>query len=363
MIFPKNILVNVDGHTRSLYLNKNPYEINVNLINYPRQELIVNNPNDISIVESRKRRPWFIWIISLIQIIVFIGEIINNWILTHKLIETNLSINPLFGPSPFVLINMGGSFSPCMHLINGISNNYPCPNITSKECTLNDLCGFSKRPNQWYRFLISLFLHVGIIHLLLNLFAQILIGGNIERKIGLFRISFIYLISGIFGFIFGGNFGSEGLTRIGCSGSLFSIISLSLLHLIYNWNKIKYPKKQLIIHLIDIIINFILGLLPGIDNFSHVGGFSMGLLLGIVMFNSPTNFRRQTNIPNKWNHLRLKNWWIWCLIRFIAFILAITIFVILTENFYSRRMKCTWCKYISCLPINGWCDIGVLNKN
>ncbi len=180
MIFPKNILVNVDGHTRSLYLNKNPYEINVNLINYPRQELIVNNPNDISIVESRKRRPWFIWIISLIQIIVFIGEIINNWILTHKLIETNLSINPLFGPSPFVLINMGGSFSPCMHLINGISNNYPCPNITSKECTLNDLCGFSKRPNQWYRFLISLFLHVGIIHLLLNLFAQILIGGNIE---------------------------------------------------------------------------------------------------------------------------------------------------------------------------------------
>jgi hypothetical protein len=196
-----------------------------------------------------------------------------------------------------------------------------------------------------------------------------------ERKIGLFRIGFIYLLSGIFGFIFGGNFGSEGLTRMGCSGSLFSIIALSLLHLLYNWKKIQFRKRRLIIHLVDIIINFILGLLPGIDNFSHVGGFSLGLLLGLVMFSSPINFRRQRKQKisrNQWNHLRWyekffhnrsKNNWIWRLIRFIAFILAITIFVLLIENFYSRRIKCTWCQYISCLPVNGWCDIGVLTKN
>ena len=336
----------------------------------------------------QRRRPWFIWIISIVQICVFIGEIINNWILTGRPIETNLSSNPLFGPSPFVLINMGACFSPCMHSIDGItdnisSTNFPCPNrttLTSKRCTLTDLCGFngiSNRPNQWYRFILSIFFHAGIVHILFNLFGQILIGGKVERKIGLFRTALIYFLSGIFGFIFGGNFSVEGLIRIGCSGSLFSMIALSLLDLLYNWKIIEHPKRQLIIHLIDIILNFLLGLLPGIDNFSHVGGFSMGLLLGLTILGSPMNLRRRekdrtcNSINNRWNQLRRhekffenrpKHWWTWWLVRFIAFVLTVTAFVFLTENFYSRRMKCTWCKYISCLPINHWCNIGVLSR-
>jgi hypothetical protein len=65
---------------------------------------------------------------------------------------------------------------------------------------------------------------------LLNIFAQILIAGKIVS----FRIGFIYLISGIFGFIFGGNFRPEVVAKLGCSGSIFLLIALSLLHLIYN---------------------------------------------------------------------------------------------------------------------------------
>jgi membrane associated rhomboid family serine protease len=353
--------------------------------NHDQNETIMSqtesNTNSIS-KKEQQRRPWFIWIVSIAQICVFIGEIGNNWGLTNRVLETDLSINPLFGPSLFVLINMGANFPPCMHSIDGITNNvnstsFPCPNSTTSTsggCTLSQLCGFngvSTEPNQWYRFIISIFLHVGIVHILLNLFTQLVIAAEIERKIGLFRIVFIYFTSGIFGFIFGGNFASEGLTRMGCSGSLFAIIAISFLDLLYNWKKTKYRKIQLTIHIVDIIVNFVLGLLPGIDNFSHVGGFCMGLLLG-----SPMNLRRCKKAEDfsidmnelynsRWDrklfHNRPKNWWTWWLIRFIAFAVAVVIFVLLAENFYSRRIKCDWCKYISCLPVNGWCDIGKFN--
>jgi hypothetical protein len=58
---------------------------------------------------------------------------------------------------------------------------------------------------------------------LLNIFAQILIAGKIVS----FRIAFIYLISEIFGFIFG----PEVIAKLEFSGSIFSLIALSLLHL------------------------------------------------------------------------------------------------------------------------------------
>ena len=193
------------------------------------------------------RRSWFIWILSIIQICVFIEEIIINWILIHRPIETNLSRNLLFGPSPFVIINMDVSFSPCMHEIDGIINkvnltNFPCPNpinTTYSGCTLSDLCGFNgvlDKPKQWYRFILSIFLHVGIVHIGLNLFTQLIITGEIERKTGRLRIIFIYFISRIFRFIFGGNFLSEEFSRMGCSGSLFSLIELlSFIDLLYHW--------------------------------------------------------------------------------------------------------------------------------
>ena len=344
-----------------------------------------SNPNT-TLKKEQKRRPWFIWTISVLQLCAFVAEIIYNGVLTSKPIETDLSRNPLFGPTAFILINMGACFSPCMHSIDGITNNisstnFPCPNTTSSTsngCTLSDLCGFngvSDSPNQWFRFILPLFLHAGIVHILLNLIAQILIGGKIERTIGVVRTVIIYFTSGIFGFIFGGNFSAEGLTRVGCSGAVFSLIALSLLDILYHWKSIKYPKLQLICHLFDIIVNLVLGLLPGIDNFSHLGGFAFGLLLGLTLLGSPMNLRRretkrtanQTNSNRKnlgccrkFVHNRPKHWWTWWLVRFIALTVTVTAFVLLTENFYSRRMKCSWCKYINCLPVNQWCDIGVL---
>lgn len=57
-------------------------------------------------------------------------------------------------------------------------------------------------PDQWYRAIIANFLHGGVVHLLFNLGFQFRTGFSMERDIGFLRIMFIYLLSGIGGFLF-----------------------------------------------------------------------------------------------------------------------------------------------------------------
>lgn len=57
---------------------------------------------------------------------------------------------------------------------------------------LDDMSGKSHTdiaspPTEWFRFILPIFLHVGIVHLLLNMLAQLTIGAQVEREMGRFR--------------------------------------------------------------------------------------------------------------------------------------------------------------------------------
>ncbi|CAF0772532.1 unnamed protein product [Adineta steineri] len=115
------------------------------------------------------------------------------------------------GPSVMTLIRNGAKFVPCMKSTQEDFLHYQvtCPSIpsfTNETCTyeeylwyacnVKNLKGF---PYQSYRFIIPMFLHAGIIHLLTNLMSQLYIGIPLERKFGLIRIAIIYILSGIGG--------------------------------------------------------------------------------------------------------------------------------------------------------------------
>lgn len=359
-------------------------------------------------------RSWVVWLLSFIQIVVLIAEFIKMGVLTGSPIQLKPSFNPMIGPSSYLLINMGARFVPCMHAIDGITNDsnlrFGCPNSTTIEtnvCSLSELCGMGGLPDpsnidglvpdQWWRFVTPIFLHGGIIHIGFNLLLQISLGSNMEKDIGHVRFAIIYFASGIAGFVLGGNFAPNGTASTGASGSLFGIIALELLDLLFNWELFESPKRAIGILVIEIIVSFGIGLLPGLDNFSHIGGFCMGLLLGIVFLQSPLPIRkRQLSAESKGssyisklanilspkekqgrhpveaiNMNWLKNpkqhfkgrpfiWYCWVLARLTAFSLAIAYFVVLIYQFEHGGGHCSWCKYLSCLPVNGWCDIGNL---
>ncbi|KAL1302416.1 hypothetical protein AAFC00_002810 [Neodothiora populina] len=359
------------------------------------------------------RITWVCYTLSLIQLCVFIAEMVKNAILTKSPIEIHPQFNPMIGPSPYVLINMGARYVPCMHNMANIQNrtttiSWPCPNATSTtgdsvSCTLSDLCGFSGVPNphpggsindspapdQWFRFIVPIFLHAGIVHIGFNLLLQLTLGRDMELSIGAVRFFFVYFASGIFGFVLGGNFAATGIASTGCSGSLFGILALTLLELLYTWRERPSPVKDLLFILVDVIISFVLGLLPGLDNFSHIGGFAMGLVLGVCVLRSPNALRRRTGedeppyssvagvtggTPDAANQGiqnfirqpigffkgRRGMWWVWWIVRALALLGALVGFILLLKNFYVWNTTCSWCKYLSCLPVNNWCSTGNL---
>ena len=94
-------------------------------------------------------------------------------------------------------------------------------------CYLNEVCDIGMNqgdvPNQWYRFILPIFLHAGLLHLFINLSFQIRTGVQMEKDFGTWRILIIYMSSGIFGFVFGANYAGR-TTSVGCSGSLYGKI-------------------------------------------------------------------------------------------------------------------------------------------
>jgi membrane associated rhomboid family serine protease len=345
--------------------------------------------------------PYFTILVTTIQIIVFIVELANMAKLTGSAFQTQPYFNPMLGPSTYVLINMGARYVPCMHQIAGITNDttiqFPCPNSTTVDtnvCNLSELCGLSGVPivddvfvpDQWYRIFVPIFLHAGFLHIIFNLLLQVTMGTSIERSIGIIKYAVIYILSGMAGFLLGANFSPNGIASTGCSGALFGLMATNILAFVYcgRKNTNMYGTKHYVLFICimvaEILVSFVLGLLPGLDNFSHIGGFAMGLLIGIVLLPDPffvyidgvitynSNDTTLQQFINGWNpafHWENKipmRFFIWCGVRVVCFVLVIVFMVELGKNFFERtddgRSTCSWCRYINCIPVHGWCDIG-----
>ena len=310
-------------------------------------------------------------------------------VLTKSPIEIHPSFNPMIGPSFYVQVNMGARYVPCMKAINGLPANsaWPCANTTSadstiaNQCTIQQLCGFTgyndtAQPAQWFRFITPIFLHAGIVHISFNMLLQLTLGREMEKTFGSLRLFVVYMSSGIFGFVMGGNFAPQGIASTGASGALFGVIALMLLDLLYTWDQQKTPKRDLAWLAVVIIVTFVLGLLPGLDNFSHIGGFLMGLVLGVCILHSPNPLRRRIETDNPpYSSLdtprkavgnfgsvkgfvkqpltffkgRKPLWWAWWLVRVGALVGVLVCFILLLNNFYTYHRTCSWCKYLSCL--------------
>ena len=401
---PKQTSSDMYGHDQQRYFSEGAY---------PPQDPAVVDRSSRSDRRSRRglfsgKIPWVVYAFTLIQVAVFIAELIRNGVLTKTPIQTKPSFNPMIGPSPYVRINMGARFVPCMRSTpqgKDTSITWPCPASVSSDpaspdnkCTLSELCGFGGSntnhdiPNQWFRFIIPIFLHSGIIHIAFNLLLQLTLGREMEKEIGSLRFLLVYLCSGIFGFVLGGNFAPSGLASVGASGALFGVIALILLDLLYHWRDRRSPWTELAWIILEIVVSFVLGLLPGLDNFSHIGGFLMGLVLGVCILRSPDVLRQRigvdkplygsVNASRKLDDVdggirgfvkqpvgffkgRKPLWWTWWLVRAAALIGVLACFIVLLKNFYKENpTTCSWCKHLSCLvSLQSYCIVPMLTGN
>ncbi|MDX8341826.1 rhomboid family intramembrane serine protease [Rossellomorea sp. YZS02] len=140
---------------------------------------------------------------------------------------------------------------------------------------------------EWWRLVTPIFLHIGLLHLLMNTLALYYLGMAVEKMFGRTRFVVIYLLSGVTGtlasFLFTSNLSA------GASGAIFGCFGALLYFGVLHPSTFFRTMGPNIIGVI--LLNLALGFsLPGIDNAGHLGGLIGGFLVaGIVSL--PHNVR------------------------------------------------------------------------
>ncbi|KAI8342066.1 hypothetical protein BC941DRAFT_390761 [Chlamydoabsidia padenii] len=299
--------------------------------------------------------------------------------------------NIMLGPSIQILIQTGARFPPCMRptevmkpdgrfvclnttlstmnstwtTIRKIDNKTTSPLtktldildpigdatslLQNTSCSLQDICGMSgfaypSIPDQSFRFFTPLFIHTGVLHYLVNACLLWFVAKDLERVMNPIRFTAVYILSGMFGNAFGANFAIPTSPFMGCHPSIAGLFGCSFIDVLFMWPLVHQPCRHLVKIFVFVVSSFVLGLLPGVDNFTLAGGLIGGLIIGVVSM--PTIY-----------YSRRYQIMIWCT-RSVALILYLALSILLWRIFYTSDdpgQSCPFCKRMSCLPIGGFC--------
>ncbi|WMJ80799.1 rhomboid family intramembrane serine protease [Clostridium sp. MB40-C1] len=137
------------------------------------------------------------------------------------------------------------------------------------------------RQGEYYRLFTAMFLHGGLMHLVLNMYALHALGPLVEKIYGKVKYLIIYFVSGMISSIFSYLF-SSGVS-IGASGAIFGLLGASLIFGIKMRDKVGKGMVRNIIYVIG--INVFIGVaMPNIDNFGHLGGLIGGSIISLVLW-------------------------------------------------------------------------------
>ena len=167
-----------------------------------------------------------------------------------------------------------------------------------------------------WRFLTYMLVHSGYFHIIFNLLIQLLLGIPLEMVHRWWRILLVYF-SGVVAGSLATSISDPEVYLAGASGGVYALIAAHLANVIFNWSEMEFPALRLIAFI----------LLAGIDTgvavyyryievdtqvgyAAHAAGAIVGFLLGIVVLR---NLRVHT-----WERVL---WWI-CLLLFLALFLA-----------------------------------------
>lgn len=234
--------------------------------------------------------------------------------INEKTEKENEKFNDVFSPKRIIFTNIISLICILMYVIVGIyGNNFFNfdANVLAKFGANNILL---IKNGEIYRLLTCAFLHVGLIHLVVNMYSLRVIGPSVEGLIGKGKFVFIYLISSISASLMSLVFVDSNIVSVGASGAIFGLMG-ALLYFGYHYRL--YLNDAIKTQIIPVILfNLIIGfMMPGIDNGAHIGGLIGGYLATMAI-----------GIKNKSEKKDMINGWI-VLILYLAFLSYIVFFV------------------------------------
>jgi membrane associated rhomboid family serine protease len=140
----------------------------------------------------------------------------------------------------------------------------------------------------WWRVITAAFLHIGPIHLVMNMLGLLLFGSELERQLGRARFLGLYLVAALGGSTAIQLFGSPGGYVAGASTAIYGLLGgLGVLML---------ARRQDVRGLLTLLlINVFISFLPGVSLLGHLGGLVAGALAAGVLV--ATRRRQNLQLP------------------------------------------------------------------
>jgi membrane associated rhomboid family serine protease len=129
---------------------------------------------------------------------------------------------------------------------------------------------------EWWRVFTAAFLHIGPVHLALNMVALLLFGAELEQRLGRWRYLSIYLVAAVGAAAAIQLFGDPRVPVAGASGAIYGLMgALGVFMLV---------QRQDMRGLLTLLaINLVVSFLPGISLLGHLGGLLTGILTAGVL--------------------------------------------------------------------------------
>jgi membrane associated rhomboid family serine protease len=138
---------------------------------------------------------------------------------------------------------------------------------------------------EWYRLITAMFLHYGVLHLLMNMYALWILGRDLERVLGPLRFTGLYLLAGLGGNVAAYLFSSPDTATAGASTAVFGLMA-AIFVVLKRLNQSVAPILPIIV--INIVFTLVVA---SISVAGHLGGLAVGAIVAAILAYAPKNRR------------------------------------------------------------------------
>jgi membrane associated rhomboid family serine protease len=134
---------------------------------------------------------------------------------------------------------------------------------------------------EWYRLFTAMFVHYGVLHLLLNMYALWILGRDLERTLGPLRFLGLYLLAGLGGNVAAYLFSAPNASTAGASTAVFGLMA-AVFVILKRLNLSVAPILPVIV--INVIFTFTIA---NISIAGHLGGLAVGAIVAGILAYAP----------------------------------------------------------------------------